>query len=185
MSKTNIDSIISEHVDVAGKFAELRQILYQIGLLWIETLRNGNKIIFCGNGGSAADSQHLAAELTGRYQKNRAAMPGIALTTDTSALTAIANDFGFESVFSRQVEALGKPGDLLIAISTSGNSENIIRAVKMALDKDMKVVGMTGKNKGRLDELANLVLHVPSSKTARIQEMHILAGHIWCEMVEE
>jgi D-sedoheptulose 7-phosphate isomerase len=151
----------------------------------VRCLRSGGKILICGNGGSAADSQHIAAELVVRFGLNRRALPAIALTTDTSILTAGANDLGFEDVFSRQVEALGRKGDLLIAISTSGRSPNIIKAVEQAKAQGLAVIGLTGASEGSLDRLADLVLHVPSADTARIQESHMAVGHLVCDLVEK
>jgi D-sedoheptulose 7-phosphate isomerase len=150
----------------------------------IETFRSGNKILLCGNGGSAADAQHIAAEFVGRYENERVALPAIALTTDTSALTALANDYDFERIFARQVEALAVPGDCLIGISTSGNSPNIISGVMKAREKGCKVIGMTGSAGKKLAGLCDVCLVVPSSRTSRIQEAHILVAHMWCEMVE-
>lgn len=151
----------------------------------LECLRAGNKLLFCGNGGSAADSQHLAAEFVGRYEKERRSLPAIALTTDTSILTAIGNDYAYERVFERQVEGLGRRGDVLFAISTSGNSKNVIAAVKKAREMGLKVVVFTGGGGGELKNLADAALVVPSKKTARIQESHILVGHILCERIDE
>ncbi len=155
--------------------------------LLVETYRRGGKTLFCGNGGSAADSQHLAAELVVRLRGhvNRAAIPAIALTVDTSILTAGGNDIGFENVFARQVEAYGRPGDALVAISTSGNSENVLRAAEQARRQDMVVIGLLGCGGGRIRPLCTAAVVVPSTVTARIQEAHILIGHIWCEVVEE
>ena len=150
-----------------------------------ERLRRGCKIMVCGNGGSAADAQHLAAELSGRYLKERGALAGIALTTDTSALTAIGNDYGFDFIFSRQVEALGRPGDLLIAISTSGNSPNIIKAVESAKLLGVRTLGLLGRDGGRLKALVDDALVVPSPVTARIQEVHQMVYHFWCEILDE
>ncbi len=150
-----------------------------------DALGRGNKVMFCGNGGSAADSQHLAAELVGRYRRNRPGWPALALTVDTSALTAIGNDFGFEAVFSRQVEALGRPGDVLIAISTSGRSPNVLRAVETARALGLKTVGFAGRDGGPLAALVDVALVVPSDDTARVQECHITLGHILCDLVEE
>lgn len=149
-----------------------------------ETFARGNKVLICGNGGSAADAQHLAAEFVGRYEVERRALPAVALTTDTSALTAISNDYHFDSVFSRQVDALAREGDCLIAISTSGNSPNIISAVMAARKHGCKVIGMTGANGKKLASLSDACLMAPSGRTARIQEVHITVAHIWCEMIE-
>lgn len=151
----------------------------------IETLRRGNKILLCGNGGSAADAQHIAAEFVGRYETERRAFPAIALTTDTSALTALANDYDFERIFSRQVDALASEGDCLIAISTSGNSPNVIAAVMTARKKGCRVIGMTGAKGKKLASLCDACLSIPSERTARIQEGHITVAHIWCEMVDK
>ncbi len=150
-----------------------------------ECLKRGNKILICGNGGSAADSQHFAAELVGRFKLERKGVPAIALTTDTSILTAIGNDYGFNKIFERQVEALGEEGDLLVGISTSGNSENVIRAVEKAKEKGIYTIGLLGKNGGKLKDLVDLPLIVPSNDTPRIQECHVLIYHIICEEVEK
>ena len=151
----------------------------------VATLKAGGKILLCGNGGSAADAQHIAAELTGRYKTERGALAGIALTTDTSALTAIGNDYGYEFVFSRQLEALGREGDLLIAISTSGNSGNVIKALELARKIGIKTIGLSGRTGGAMNELCELNLVVPSNDTPRIQEMHIMIGHIICQAIDD
>jgi len=153
--------------------------------LLIETLRNGNKVLLCGNGGSAADAQHIAAELTGRYKTERRGLAGIALTTDTSALTAIANDYGYNRIFDRQVEALVREGDLVIGISTSGESLNIISALLLARDMGAKTLGLTGKGGGKMNYVCDLNLVIPSDNTPRIQEMHILIGHTLCQAVDD
>jgi D-sedoheptulose 7-phosphate isomerase len=150
-----------------------------------ERLRRGCRILICGNGGSAADAQHFAAELSGRYLKERRALAGIALTTDTSALTAIGNDYGFDRVFSRQVEALGRPGDLLVGISTSGNSPNVILAVEAARELGLRTLGLLGRDGGKLLSLVDEALVVPSAVTARIQEVHQMVYHFWCEALDE
>ena len=152
--------------------------------LIVETLKNGNKVLLCGNGGSAADAQHIAAELTGRYKSERRALPAIALTTDTSALTAISNDYGYNKVFERQVEALANKGDLLIGISTSGNSENIISALQLARELGCTTLGFSGRDGGKMNEVCDINLVVPSDDTPRIQEMHILFGHTLCQIVD-
>jgi len=152
--------------------------------MMVSTLKNGNKVLIAGNGGSAADAQHIAAELSGRFVKERRALPGIALTTDTSALTSIANDYGYQYVFSRQVEALAQAGDLFIGISTSGNSEGILKAFESAQKFKCKTLGLSGRNGGKMNGLCDLNLIVPSDVTARIQEMHILVGHILCKAVD-
>lgn len=147
-------------------------------------LANGKKVLFCGNGGSAADSQHLAAEFVGRFQKERQGLPAIALTVDTSILTAVGNDYGFDKVFVRQVEALGNEGDVLVGISTSGNSPNVLAAVELAKTKGIYCVGMTAANGAKLAELCDECIAIPAKVTARAQEMHILIGHILCELVD-
>ena len=153
--------------------------------IMFEALLQKNKILICGNGGSAADAQHIAAEFVGRYETERIALPAIALTTDTSALTALANDYGFEKIFARQVEALAAPGDILIAISTSGNSPNVISAVMAARAKGCRVIGMTGAGGKKLASLCDACILIPAERTARIQEAHITIGHIWCEIIDE
>ena len=147
-------------------------------------LRNGNKILFAGNGGSASDAQHLAAELMGRYKFDRAPLAAIALTTDTSALTAIGNDYGFEDIFSRLVSALASEGDIFSGISTSGNSKNIMSACQAAQEKGCHIIGMSGL-KGKLQDIANVTLAVPADETATIQEAHIMLGHILCDGIEQ
>ncbi|SFV67372.1 Phosphoheptose isomerase 1 [hydrothermal vent metagenome] len=149
-----------------------------------DTLKKGNKVLLCGNGGSAADAQHIAAELTGRYKSERKGLPGIALTTDTSALTAIGNDYGYARVFDRQVEALANEGDLLIGISTSGNSANVLSALKTAKAHGCTTIGFSGHTGGAMNEICDINLVVPSDDTPRIQEMHILFGHTLCQIVD-
>lgn len=149
------------------------------------TISNGNKILFCGNGGSAADCQHIAAEFIGRFKKERPSIGAIALTVDTSILTALGNDYGFDLVFSRQVEGLGKPGDLLVGITTSGNSPNVVKAMKKAREIGMKTVGMTGSNdKAEIASVSDVCVRIPSADTPRIQEAHIMVGHIVCDYAE-
>jgi len=150
----------------------------------LAALRGGHKVLLCGNGGSAADAQHIAAELVGRYTRERPGYPAIALTTDTSNLTAIGNDYGFDRIFARQVEALGQAGDVLIAISTSGNSPNVLRAVEQARALGVKTVGLAGRDGGALVAATDLCLIAPHQVTARIQELHITIGHILCDLVE-
>lgn len=150
-----------------------------------DTFARGNKVLLCGNGGSAADAQHIAAEFVGRYESERRALPAIALTTDTSALTALANDYDFEQIFSRQVDALAVEGDCLVAISTSGNSPNVIAAILAARKIGCKIIGLTGTRGKKLAALCDAVVLVPSDRTARIQEAHITIAHIWCEIVEQ
>lgn len=150
-----------------------------------ECLRAGHKLLFFGNGGSAADSQHLAAEFVGRYEKERRGLAAIALTTDTSILTAVGNDYGFERIYERQIEALGRKGDVAFAISTSGNSANILAAVAKAKSLGIYTIGFTGKDGGKLKDKVDLAFVVPSQKTSCIQETHIMVGHIICEQVDE
>ena len=151
----------------------------------ITTLKNGNKVLLCGNGGSAADAQHIAAELTGRYKSERKGLPAIALTTDTSALTAIGNDYGYDRVFDRQVEALAKDGDVVIGISTSGNSKNVVAALKLARELGCKTIGLSGRDGGVMNDVCDINLVVPSNDTPRIQEMHILFGHTICQCIDD
>jgi len=148
-------------------------------------IQDGSKVLLAGNGGSAADAQHIAAELSGRFVKDRKALPGIALTTDTSALTSIANDYGYDHVFSRQVEALARTGDLFIGISTSGNSQGILNAFVAAKKIGCKTLGLSGRDGGKMNGICDLNIIVPSDVTARIQEMHILIGHILCKAVDD
>lgn len=180
-----IDRHFVEHREVIETVLhENRDVIASIAGLLAHTLAAGGCIYWVGNGGSAADSQHLAAELVGRFKKNRRALRSVALTTDSSVLTCVANDYSYEDVFSRQVEALGREGDVLVCISTSGNSENIIRAVKMAKELEMATVSLLGKGGGKSLELADQTLVVRSDSTARIQESHILIGHILCDLIE-
>ncbi len=150
----------------------------------VDALKNGNKILLCGNGGSAADAQHIAAELTGRYKTTRKGLPAIALTTDTSALTAIGNDFGYDRVFDRQVEALASEGDVVIGISTSGNSQNVINALKVANEMGCVTIGLSGRDGGAMNDICDLNIVVSDQDTPRIQEMHILIGHTICQCVD-
>ena len=156
----------------------------RIAALGAQAIRRGNKVLFCGNGGSAADSQHLAAELVGRLSINRPGMAAMALTVDTSALTAIGNDFGFEQVFARQVEALGRPGDLLIGISTSGRSRNVLAALRTARLMGIGTAAMTGSTRGPIVDFADVWLAVPEQETQKIQEGHIVMGHAFCGLIE-
>jgi len=176
---------IEEQIDLLDKIKELDAFVEEAIACCTKTVSGGGKILLCGNGGSASDCQHIAAELTGRFLKERRPLPAIALTTDTSALTAIANDYGYSEVFSRQLEALANKGDTLIAISTSGNSENVIGAVNLAKSKALRVIGLLGRDGGRLKELCDISIVVPSDSTPRIQEAHILIGHTICEGIEK
>ena len=147
--------------------------------------KNGNKILFCGNGGSAADAQHLAAEFSGRFYKDRDALPAEALHVNTSYMTAVANDYSFDVVYSRMINGIGKKGDVLVGLSTSGNSVNILKAIETARQKGMGTIGFTGASGGKMKEECDILLNVPSTDTPRIQESHILVGHIICQLVEE
>ncbi len=149
-----------------------------------QAYKTGNKLLLCGNGGSAADAQHIAAELVGRFKKERKGLPAIALTTDASIMTAVANDYWYDLLFARQVEALGKKGDVLIGISTSGNSVNVIRAIETAKFKGLKTIGFLGRDGGKLKDIVDIPLKVPSQESDRIQEVHILMGHIICHLIE-
>jgi D-sedoheptulose 7-phosphate isomerase len=154
------------------------------GQMICDALTSGRKILLCGNGGSAADAQHIAAELVGCYEKQRRSWPAMALTTDTSALTAVSNDLGYEQVFARQVAGLAQPGDVLIAISTSGKSPNVLRAAERAREVGCRTIALTGATSEPLSSLCDVVMAVPSRRTARVQEAHITIGHLWCEMVD-
>lgn len=164
---------------------KLSQKIAKAAELTIKAYKKGNKIFLCGNGGSAADCQHIAAEFVGRFKKERKALSAIALTTNTSVLTAISNDYGYEFLFSRQIEALGIKGDLLFAFSTSGESVNIVRAVEMAKSLKLKTIGLLGGNGGKLEKIVDLPIVVPSKSSARIQEAHMTIGHIICDLVEQ
>ena len=164
--------------------AEQLASLVEIVQLLLLAVRGGNKIILFGNGGSAADSQHIAAELVSRFRRDREALPAIALTTDTSILTSVGNDYSFDEVFARQIAALGRRGDVAFALSTSGNSPNVLKAVKKAKEKGLVTVGFTGEHGGQLKDSADICFRVPSQNTARIQEAHITAAHVICEIIE-
>ena len=177
---------MTEHSQTVELVAlDLQDTIELVGLRLASVLTSGGTIYWCGNGGSASDSQHLAAELVGRYRQTRKALRSVALNTDTSVLTCIGNDFGFDDVFSRQIEALGRPGDALVTISTSGNSPNIIRAIEVASDLGMSTVGLLGRDGGRAFPILDEAIIIPAEPTARIQECHILVGHILCEIIEE
>ena len=180
-----VEQRMADHAAVLAATKALAPDIERAGILIRDALAGGHKILFCGNGGSAADSQHLAAEIVGRFQKERPSLPALALTVDTSVLTAVANDYGYDTVFSRQVEGLGNDGDVLVGISTSGNSKNVIAAIEAARKKQMKVIGFTGIGGGKMADLCDVCLAVPSRVTARTQEMHIMIGHILCEIAEE
>ena len=184
--ENKIKEIIKESIAVKEKvITESVSDIKAIIDLCIKTLKNGAKIIFCGNGGSAADSQHLAAEFVVRFKKNRKSLPAIALTTNTSVLTAIGNDLGFEMVFARQIESLANKNDVLFVISTSGKSKNIIEAVKKAKEVGVSTIAFTGEGGRELAKSCDMSFIAPSKDTARIQEAHICVGHIICELIEE
>lgn len=184
--KNSIKKEFESHLETIQKVMESSQNdLEAAAIMVVEALQNGKKVLICGNGGSAADAQHFAAELTGRYKTERRGLPAIALTTDTSALTAIGNDYGYDRVFDRQVESLANEGDLLIGISTSGNSENIVNALNTAKEFGCKTLGLTGKSGGTMNELCDLNVVIPSSDTPRIQEMHILFIHCICQIIDD
>ena len=165
---------VARHAEEIARAAELLT----------SALSRGGTVLLCGNGGSAADAQHIAAELTGRFLRERPGLPAVALTTDSSALTAIGNDYGFERVFARQVEALGRPGDLLVAITTSGSSPNVLQAIRAARSRELAVIGLLGRDGGAARALCDVALVVEADVTARVQEVHILVGHILCEAVD-
>lgn len=176
---------LAEHHAVASRTeAVLADAFAAMVAACVRSVRGGGKLMFFGNGGSAADAQHLATELTIRYKKNRPAIAALALTTDTSALTAAANDLGFDQVFSRQIEALGRPEDVAIAISTSGNSANVIAGLRQAKSMGLVTVAFSGQGGGDMAALVDHLLEVPSNTTARIQEMHVMLGHLLCEALE-
>lgn len=175
---------LAEHRALFQRLDALQPAVERGAALIAATLAAGGKLLLIGNGGSAADCQHLAAEFTGRFRQERRALPALALTTDTSALSCIGNDYGFEQVFSRQVEALARPGDCLLAISTSGRSPNVLRALLKARELGVSRLGLSGRDGGDMAPLCDLCIVVPHHDTARIQEAHIFIGHSWCEMVE-
>lgn len=180
-----VSEAITRHIAAAAALAADPSAIKEIANAVSKVYSAGGKVLVCGNGGSAADSQHIAAELVGRFKKERRALAAIALTTDTSALTSIGNDYGFDRVFERQVEALGRKGDLLIAISTSGSSPNVLKAVLKAKECGMTVAGFFGRNSGSILQHCDLVFQAPETDTPRVQELHILAAHIICELVED
>ncbi|MFL6635469.1 MAG: phosphoheptose isomerase [Massilia sp.] len=185
MNTQRILAHFQESAELKMKSAPLlAQPISQAIELMFNALSNGNKILACGNGGSAGDAQHFAAELVGRFERERFPLPGIALTTDTSIITAVGNDYSFNEIFSKQVQAFGQAGDILLAISTSGNSGNVLAAVEAALEREMRVVAMTGKDGGKMAHMltdADVHINVPHSRTARIQEVHLVAIHSICD----
>ncbi|MEP6570508.1 MAG: D-sedoheptulose 7-phosphate isomerase [Acidobacteriota bacterium] len=177
---------LEEHLSAIQALIESRlpEIEFAGRIIW-DALKTGNKILLCGNGGSAADAQHIAAELVGRYEAQRRAFPAISLTTDTSALTALSNDYGYDEVFARQVEALAVAGDVLIAISTSGKSPSVVKAADQARAIGCRTIALTGCAGQPLTDHCDLAVVVPSDRTSRVQEAHITIGHLWCEMVDQ
>ncbi|MEN9522622.1 MAG: hypothetical protein RL065_999 [Bacteroidota bacterium] len=186
--KSQIENLIQSSIDVKHKLLAEPFILSTIENVVdeiIESLDNGGKILFCGNGGSAADAQHIAAELSGRFYTDRKPLYAEALHVNSSYITAVANDYSYDVVYSRMIEGCGKKGDVLVGISTSGNSKNVIEAIKKANEKGMITISMTGETGGKMKEISKYILNVPSTDTPRIQESHILLGHIICQLVEE
>ena len=181
---TLLDEAIQRSVGTLNALSGEASSIDAAGQALVASLRNGGKLVVFGNGGSAADAQHIAAELVGRYLKERRGLPALALTVNTSTLTAVANDYGYERIFARQVEALGRAGDICLALSTSGNSANVLAGVAAARQLGMRVIGMTGRSGGQLHNLCDLCIRVPSDETPRIQEAHILIGHVLCAFVE-
>lgn len=184
MGKERFQRNLDEHMETARKTAALAGVVEEAASLMIAAIEASGRVFFCGNGGSAADAQHLASELSGRYLRERAPMDAVALHCNTSAVTAIANDYGYEEIYARQIQAHGRKGDVLAAISTSGNSANINKAAQAAREIGIKVIAMTGESGGALKNFADILITVPSASTPRIQEMHILIGHALCEIVE-
>jgi len=182
----SISKAIDDHARVLATVkATLLPAIGQTAQSLIDCVNGGHTIFWCGNGGSAADAQHIAAELIGRFERERRAIASVALTTDTSILTSVGNDYGFDSIFQRQVEALVRPGDVLVGLSTSGNSPNVLRAIEQANGQGAVTVGLLGRDGGQLKDLCRLSIVVPANNTARIQEMHGLIGHILCDLIEK
>lgn len=181
-----ITSLFEEHIEVAQKtLAHLKDDIAKAAEIVVACSKSGKKVLLFGNGGSAADAQHIAAEFIGRFVKERRSLPAIALTTDTSALTAISNDYGFDRVFERQVEGFAVAGDVLIGISTSGNSPNVIKALLKGKEAGCKTIGLSGRDGGEMNNCCDINIVIPSNVTARVQEMHILIGHIICGAVDD
>ncbi|WP_018628602.1 D-sedoheptulose-7-phosphate isomerase [Niabella aurantiaca] len=183
-----IKALVQASIDVKKQVLENEPLLQTVAGVVntiVDAFRNGNSVYFCGNGGSAADAQHLAAEFSGRFYKDRRALPAEALHCNTSYLTAVANDYSFDVIYSRIIDGIGKPGDVLIGLSTSGNSQNIVRAFEQAKAKGMTTVGFTGASGGILKTASDFLLNIPSADTPRIQECHMLLGHSICQLVEE
>ena len=185
--KDKIQEIIKESIAVKNRVLEDPRLVGLVGgivTLIVNRFREGKHLYFCGNGGSAADAQHLAAEFSGRFYINRDALPSEALHCNTSYLTAVANDFSYDLIYSRLIKGIGKPGDILVGLSTSGNSPNIVKAFETAREKGITTIGMTGEGGGKLGELSDHLIDIPSRNTPRIQEAHMLLGHIICQLVE-
>ena len=183
-----IKNIIKASIDTKQKLLQNEVLLKTIAAsvdVIVNAFRNGNRVYFCGNGGSAADAQHLAAEFSGRFYKDRKALPAEALHCNTSYLTAVANDYSFDDIYSRLIDGIGEQGDILIGLSTSGNSSNIIKAFETARKKEMITIGFTGESGGKMKSLCDHLINIPSTDTPRIQESHIMMGHIVCQLVEE
>ncbi len=184
--KTIVRAVFAEHEQaIAATRGAVIDDIAKLGAIFARAVKNGNCVFFMGNGGSAADSQHLAAEFVGRFQKERRGLPAIALTTDTSILTAVGNDYGFDTVFARQVEALAREGDVVVGLSTSGNSPNVLKALEAGKARGAITVGLTGRGGGKMAAVCDLCIKVPADVTARVQEVHILIGHIACQLVDE
>lgn len=183
--KETIIKELDENINTTKSLSKNLDIIINVSKIIIDCYRNGGKIILIGNGGSAADAQHIAAEFIGRFKLERSPLPAIAMTTNTSIITALANDYGYETIFSRQLEALANNKDVIIVITTSGNSPNILKAINLAKSKNIKVIGMTGTTGGKLKDLTDIIIKVPSDNTPRIQEAHITIGHIICGIVEK
>jgi len=180
--------IIQASIDVKLQVLENKELQKTVAKsveALVTAFKNGNKVLFCGNGGSAADAQHLAAEFSGRFYTDREALPAEALHVNTSYMTAVANDYSYDVVYSRMVQGIGKKGDVLVGLSTSGNSSNIVKALEVAKAKGMTTIGFTGTSGGKMKDICDLLINVPSTDTPRIQESHILLGHIICQLVEE
>ena len=186
MTQSLLTNALQEHLATFEKLLQSSlEDIERSGRLICDALTNGNKILICGNGGSAADAQHIAAELVGCYEKQRRSWPAITLTTDTSALTAVSNDLGYEQVFARQLAGLAQAGDILIAISTSGRSKNVLKAVERARELRCRTIALTGSSSDPLGSMCDFTVAVPASRTSRVQEAHITIGHLWCEMVDQ
>ena len=186
MTNSLLTNSLQEHLETFQKLLDsLLPDIERSGQTICDALIAGRKILLCGNGGSAADAQHIAAELVGCYEKQRRSWPAIALTTDTSALTAVSNDLGYEEVFARQLAGLAQTGDIVIAISTSGRSRNVLKAAERARELGCRTIALTGASSDPLGSICDLTVAVPSTRTSRIQEAHITIGHLWCEMVDQ